>query len=408
MELTLSQWQKKVLESLLNQYENSKTYREKNKVTQTFSVSPAKVFPDYDSDFADIDFVHDFEGQMKELEQSGLLVIIRKNGVMAKLMANPWRWGDVYKLLGEKERRQKEQEQAKLYEEFLAIDPGMDAFCRGQIARLNEGTKPIFAPDKAKKLLKLWKFLAENQEEVLERELSIAVLGDSKMWERRFRSMLCRLLRKYNDFEAILLGVDDKREAEKIILREYHVAANPSFAYIKGEAEIFFSDGQRLRIVPDMPIALTEKTLESVCAVKILVKKVMTVENLTSFHRMAQKEYFYLFLSGYHNHMKQRLLCKINADNPEIQWCHFGDIDPDGFYIIEHLIRGTGIEFQPVYMDAACLKKYDSYTKPLNKNDVRKAESLLEQGKYPEVMGYMLDKNKKLEQEIVSWMMGRK
>ena len=30
MELTLSQWQKKVLESLLNQYENSKTYREKN------------------------------------------------------------------------------------------------------------------------------------------------------------------------------------------------------------------------------------------------------------------------------------------------------------------------------------------------------------------------------------------
>mgnify|MGYP002071419286 FL=1 len=157
-----------------------------------------------------------------------------------------------------------------------------------------------------------------------------------------------------------------------------------------------------------MPIALTEKTLESVCAVKILVKKVMTVENLTSFHRMAQKEYFYLFLSGYHNHMKQRLLCKINADNPEIQWCHFGDIDPDGFYIIEHLIRGTGIEFQPVYMDTACLKKYDSYTKPLNKNDVRKAESLLEQGKYPEVMGYMLDKNKKLEQEIVSWMMGRK
>ena len=120
MELTLSQWQKKVLESLLNQYENSKTYREKNKVTQTFSVSPAKVFPDYDSDFADIDLVHDFEGQMKELEQSGLLVIIRKNGVMAKLMANPWRWGDVYKLLGEKERRQKEQEQAKVYEKFLS------------------------------------------------------------------------------------------------------------------------------------------------------------------------------------------------------------------------------------------------------------------------------------------------
>lgn len=121
MELTLSQWQKKVLESLLNQYENSKTYREKNKVTQTFSVSPAKVFPDYDSDFVDIDLVHDFEGQMKELEQSGLLVIIRKNGVMAKLMANPWRWGDVYKLLGKKSAGRKSRSRRNCMRNFWRL-----------------------------------------------------------------------------------------------------------------------------------------------------------------------------------------------------------------------------------------------------------------------------------------------
>ncbi len=404
MAMILSQWQIQVLESLLNLYENSKTYRGKNKVTQTFSISPVKIFPDYVSDFADIYLVRDFEQQMKELEQQGFIVIIWKNNVIEKLIANSGRWENIYDLLGKKERRQIEQEQTKVYEKFLSIDKGMDVFCQEQIARLREGKKAKFAPEKAKKILQLWKFLVENREEVLERELSIAVLGDSKLWEKKYRSKLCCLLRKYNDFESVLLGVDDKRETEKIVLGEYHVEANPSFVYIKGDSEIFFSDGQRVKISPDMPIALTENTLKHVCAVKILTEKVMTVENLTSFHRMVQKEYFYLFLSGYHNRMKQKLLCKINDDNPGIQWFHFGDIDPDGYYIIEHLIRGTGISFRPIYMDIACLEKYASYAKPLNENDVRKAKSLLEQGKYQEVMGYMLDKNKKLEQEIVSWM----
>ena len=129
MAMILSQWQIQVLESLLNLYENSKTYREKNKVTQTFSISPVKIFPDYVSDFADIYLVRDFEQQMKELEQQGFIVIIWKNNVIEKLIANSGRWENIYDLLGKKERRQIEQEQTKVYEKFLSIDKGMDVFC---------------------------------------------------------------------------------------------------------------------------------------------------------------------------------------------------------------------------------------------------------------------------------------
>lgn len=405
MKAALSPWQAKTLDYLLNQYEKSKTYRGKNQVTQTFFAVPEKIFPEYTSDYADIHLVHDFEYQMKELEQQGFIVLIWKDHGIKKLMANPGKWEDFYEALGRKELRRLEQEQAELYRRYLGKDGAMDGFCQEQLDRLTQGKKTKFAPEEAQKILRLWTFLLENQEEVLERELSIAVLGDSKLWEKRYRSPLCRLLRKYGDFETVLLGVDDEREAERIVLGEYRVEANPSFVYIKGDAEIFFSDGQKLKISPDMPIALTEKTLERVRGVKILAEKVMTVENLTSFHRLAKKEYFYLFLSGYHNRIKQRLLCKINEDNPKCQWYHFGDIDPDGFYIIEHLVRGTGILFQPINMDIACLERYDRYTKPLQENDMRKARTLLEQGKYRDVMGYMLEKNRKLEQEIVSWMM---
>ena len=101
--------------------------------------------------------------------------------------------------------------------------------------------------------------------------------------------------------------------------------------------------------------------------------------------------------------MKQQLLLKIYNDNKMKKWFHFGDIDPDGFYIIEHLKRGTGIPFEPVYMGINFLKKYDPYTKQLTENDIRKAKALQQQEKYGDIMEYMLREKKKLEQEIISW-----
>lgn len=59
----------------------------------------------------------------------------------------------------------------------------------------------------------------------------------------------------------------------------------------------------------------------------------MTVENLTSFHRLEREHIFYLFLSGYHTRTKQALLQQIARENPGLSWHHFGDLDPDGLAI---------------------------------------------------------------------------
>ena len=58
--------QKQVLEALLDQYERSKTYQGENKVIQSFQIPPEKVFPDYASDYADMDQIRDFEAWMRE------------------------------------------------------------------------------------------------------------------------------------------------------------------------------------------------------------------------------------------------------------------------------------------------------------------------------------------------------
>lgn len=404
MNPVFSRWQKALLEQLIDQYENSKTYRGENQITQKFSVIPSRIWKEYYSDYADIHLVHDFECQMKELEQKGLIRISWKEHGIEKLTAVSESQDACYKILGRRERRKLEQEQIVLYEGFLGDHPMLNDFCRDQIERLREGKRAQFPMEDAEKILKLWRFLLENQKEILERELSIAVLGDSKLWEKKYCTKVCRLLKKYGDFEALLYGIDEEREAEKILLGEYHVTSNPSFVYFKGNARIQFQDGQVLDLCRNTPVAFTEKTLEQINGITILAPKVMTVENLTSFHRLEDEAFFYLFLSGYHNHLKQMLLCRIYERNQQAQWYHFGDLDPDGFFIIEHLIKGTGIPFRPIYMDTAYLRKYDAYTKPLKENDMRKARTLLQQGKYGEVMEYMLHEKKKLEQEIISWM----
>ena len=48
------------------------------------------------------------------------------------------------------------------------------------------------------------------------------------------------------------------------------------------------------------------------------------------------------------------------------------------------------------------LEKYSTFSRTLEDNDIIKAKSLIEKGKFVEIMNYMLEKNIKLEQEIIS------
>ena len=129
----------------------------------------------------------------------------------------------------------------------------------------------------------------------------------------------------------------------------------------------------------------------------------MTVENLTSFNRVQGEDTLFVYLSGYNDSPKTRFLRKLREDNPGKTWLHFGDIDPDGFYILSNLRRKTGIEFAPFLMGTEELETYRGYCKPLEPNDVAKARSLIAAGEYPGVMEYLLAHNCKLEQEIISW-----
>ena len=179
--------QKQVLEALLDQYERSKTYQGENKVIQSFQIPPEKVFPDYASDYADMDQIRDFEAWMRELEQDGLITIRYGSGEIRKLTADPESWDLYYEVLQRRDKLSLQQDQIMLYQRYLGMSPPLDRFCREQIGRLQQNKNPLYGGKEAEAILELCKFILQNQQDILERELSMAVLKDSKRWEKKYR-----------------------------------------------------------------------------------------------------------------------------------------------------------------------------------------------------------------------------
>ena len=282
-----------------------------------------------------------------------------------------------------------------------------DMFCRDQLAKVEAGRKPDYELDVCDKLLRILEFICTNKEEILERELSMMILDGSKEFEDHYRTRVCKVLSKYLDFSELLEGIDDTRERQKIILEEFQIYTNPSYIYLKGNIEIQLENGQRIRI-GDAPIALSSELIQKMNAIRVGADKVVTVENLTSFHRLKDEKCAYLFLAGYHNSAKQAFLKQVYKENPEKQWFHFGDLDPDGFYILKHLRKGTGIDFMPLYMGVTELETYSGYGRELSETDKVKTRNLLKKGFYAEVMQYMLEHDCKLEQEIISYEIMKK
>lgn len=400
MNLTFNQ--RKALNVLLDKFERSKTYEGTNLVAQTFTAIPTAIWEEYTSDFAEVEQIKDFEADMEYLEKQGLLTVKRKEGEIIRLVACRERLPEYYDILQRKPKKDAVQEQLDFYRAWSEKGNMLIAsYCREQIELISSGRKAAYTLDIAEKLLQLVEYLFTNEEELLERELSMIVLSDSKEFETKYRTKICRLLCTYMDFDGKLEGIDNAREREKVILEEFNIYVNPSYVYLKGQVNIGLKNGGQL-VIGEAPLALSSELIKQIASITVGSRRIVTVENLTSFHRVNAPENTYIYLAGYHNTEKQSLIKRIAEENPGKEWFHFGDIDPDGFYILEHLKHGAGIDIAPLLMGAEQLERYEKYCKPLNENDLVKANSLMQKGCYVDVLQYMLCHNCKLEQEIVS------
>lgn len=411
------EWKEQLLSKLLDQYEKSVTYAGENKVKQVFSVKPSDIFKGYNKDFLPPEQFFqekEFERLIRQMESEGLIHVVPPNtGILRQICAVPERWEDYYACLNRTEKNILKKRLEEVYHRFCQCDL-LEAYGKEKLQTLKNSRARKLDEKKAEKeiteaeaIWNLVQFLKENQEKqrtTLEREMSEAVLHDSKQWEKIYRKKVCGILEYTGRYDEPLAELEEERERQTALLEEFYIYSNPAYIYLKGDARICLEDGRELRIYHDLPMSIPFETFQKAKSIHIRDAALMTVENLTSFHRLEREHIFYLFLSGYHTRTKQALLQRIARENPGLSWYHFGDLDPDGLAIAGHLIRKTGLPFQLCAMGVQELQRFQTYAKPLEAPDRAKAEAMIKQGSsYAGILRYMLEHNCKLEQEIISW-----
>ena len=391
----MKKYERVILNVLLDQYERSKSFIGANKQNQSFSKKIEDLFPDY-ADAAQYDVFSSVNEQVQNLEKTGMITVKRKKrgkietDVIASVQLNLEKLSDAYRLLGRRPKADRNDEILSLLNQYMNCTPLLHDFCQEQVDRINSNRKPQYSDDlvKLEQILKVLAEVENVEEEVFIRNFSIRVLGDSKAFEK-IKTSVVSILCKYGEYA-------DKDH----VLENLNIVNNPGDVYAKGNGRITVS-GQVIDFGSlDGDLGLSSALLDNIESVQVYASKVITIENLTTFNSYADKDAFAIYLGGYHNSIRRKLIRKIHEQNPDLAYFHYGDIDAGGFNILLDLRAKTGISFVPYNMDVATLEKYKDFTKKLTENDKSRLKNLLG-GEFDLVVRYMLEHDCKLEQEAI-------
>ena len=394
--------QRTTINKLLDKYEKSKTFLESNQVTQSFEKKVTELFPKYNDD-AEYELFYEVNEALKDLERMGLVCLKeQKNKIISRVSLNTGRLAECYEFVY-REPKKEEQEWLKDAMKQFGGCAVLDSYFKVQQSKMAKNQKVEYfdgGREEYLDLLKLVAALSANEEEQFVRDYSMKLFKDSKRVEK-LAAKAGALMFRYGDYQ--------EKEA---VFEECGIVSTPTYVCMKGNAVLTLRT-QRLDLTGlKGDIALSTATLKELDEIQVRGRRIITIENLTSFHDYADRDDFIVYLGGFHNKTKRRFLLSLYEQNPDKEYRHFGDIDAGGFYILEHLKAKTGIPFRSMHMDVETLKKYSSLTKKLTANDRKRIANLFakqnETGEsdfltedYREVLQYMLVRDCKLEQEIV-------
>lgn len=231
-------------------------------------------------------------------------------------------------------------------------------------------------------------------ENIKKRDFSVMYLHDSKAFE----SIQGKVIKIIKDFDYYTYQSDED------ILASYNIIKNSSYALIKNNLILKINDQVINLNNLGFELSLSDLMIKSLEILKITANKIITVENLTSFYSLNDRDATVIYLAGFHNHTKQMLLEKIYQKYPDALYYHFSDIDAGGFLIYNNLKEKTHIPFIPYKMGLNELIQNKDKLKSLTANDKKRLVKLRNNDKFSEffeVIDYMLEHNVKLEQEIL-------
>uniref|UniRef100_UPI004056DA49 Wadjet anti-phage system protein JetD domain-containing protein n=1 Tax=Acetatifactor sp. TaxID=1872090 RepID=UPI004056DA49 len=407
----MRRYDEKILNLLLDKYEGSLLYSGRNQNNITIAIPIQKnLLPEYfDEASMQYDVIHE---QLEMLEDKGYIRLVWKNKkrghILEKCELVTEQKDEIYKYLGRKTRAGKEREIKSICEEYKGKTDILDGFLRWVEERLgnDESVRKYVNLEKPKDFSRLcemvWRILT-NSEECFLREFSVQYFHDSKLAEKEIAKAVGVIVRFSPD--NTLKDLDSSA-----VLEEYNIYKNPSWLMLKGKTCLRI--GGSLIDLCSIPggIGIANNDIGNICwSRETEPRRVITIENLTSFHRWQRLEKtdcseLCIYLGGYHNHAKRRFLQKLYEAYPKAEYCHFGDMDCGGFRIWKDLCEKTGIPFKTLHMDCDTYIKYLAWGKELTETD-RKLLGMMQEDVFysqqKDLFAMMLNEGKKLEQESV-------
>lgn len=373
---------------------------------------------------------------IRELERKGYLSIVWKRGkeghIVQKVLLNTECLDSVYQYMGRTPKTEWVRENLRLLhllrEEYRT--PIVKVFLKYLAGRLEDNLSvkeyiELSEPEKTRLLIQIVVAIEENKEECYVREFSIRHFGDSKVFEEML-GIVGKVMRRF--------GIKYEGMDIYAILAEYSIYHTPNYVYLKGKGILYLGkeeenltvtgeDGKMLLDFGKMGgiqenridlgtmrqgIGLSGEDMRFVrIDNKADIKRVITIENLTTFFRWSEADSLIIYLGGYHDPLRRELLKMIYVQMPQAEYLHFGDIDVGGFEILDDLRRKTEINFRPYHMGINELEIYRKCVKKLTANDKKRLKQLIEKKKdvsceFMDVLQYMDKYGVKLEQECIS------
>lgn len=398
--LVQMEYSKDIISRLLDIYERRKGYAKRPEELRSIQFEVSKEYPIY-KDRYDNEKYRDINTAIEKNVAAGLIIAKKdQTGRYSKIKLNIARVDDCYALL----KRTSIPDQCK---EVLMVLEKVDCSESDFINRIvNDFCEQIkvykklpydlgYDARRVEEVLQVLATMSKLTSETYIRNFSTALFKDSKRFQREYRSTI----------ESILFDYTDDVVEKDDILGYYNLYENPTYVLIKGNARICFDESAI--VLSEMPggIALSNGSLAGIHKISVKADKVITVENLTTYHDCDEQDAVYIYLGGYHNTSKQKLLELIYENNGDKEYYHEGDLDVYGFLILENLISKTQIPFKPLLMDVETIERF--YRAGLYKTLTARDRKMIDSKKdgqlaaYKDVLEYMLENNCKVEQESI-------
>lgn len=398
--LVQMEYSKDIISRLLDIYERRNGYAKRPEELRSIQFEVSKEYPIY-KDRYDNEKYRDINTAIEKNVAAGLIIAEKdQTGRYSKIKLNIARVDECYALL----KRTSIPDQCKKVlsvlekannAECLLIGRIVSDFCE-QIKAYKKLPYDLgYDARRVGEVLQVLEAVTKLTSETYIRNFSTALFKDSKRFQREYRSTI----------ESILFNYTDDVVEKDDILGYYNLYENPTYVLIKGNARICF-DESAIEL-SEMPggIALSNGSLAGIHKISVKADKVITVENLTTYHDCDEQDTVYIYLGGYHNTSKQKLLELIYENNGDKEYYHEGDLDVYGFLILKNLIDKTQIPFKPLFMDLGTIERF--YRAGLYKNLSARDRKVITSKKdgqlsaYKDVLEYMLANDCKVEQESI-------